>query len=91
MKLPFVSRNKYEILEEMNDDLSRSLKTIHKIYDDEKEKHLKCEEEFKKTTKAMASSIDKSAVEINDLKAEVKRLKTLCTRNGISYEKKVTK
>lgn len=83
MKLPFVRRAKYEKaqknLENMNNarlQLEHRLGSLSKEYD-----------RLLQTNREAGMDLEYLASQVQDLKKEVKRLKTKLTRNGIMYNK----
>lgn len=83
MKLPIVSRKRFEL---MKDNFKKSMEARHELqknYVAEQIAHTKLHEKIR----VLANENEYLATQIDDLKKENKRLKSLCTRNHIVYKK----
>lgn len=76
MKLPFVSRKKYEIAR-------NNYKVAMEGQSELKKKYIQAQEDFSK----LCIKVEADSYMISDLKKEIKRLKTLLSKNGIEYKK----
>lgn len=95
MKLPFVSRKKYEIarnnLKKMQEARTQLEKDYIKYQKEQKEINEKrnlAYSQMEDNCKQLCDRLEFMEEEMKDLKNEIKRLKTLCTKNGIIYDKK---
>lgn len=83
MKLPFVSRKKYELLKNNYEIASAARRDLNLSYvrvQNEK----RTEEEI---NRELGINLDKASEDIVELKKEIKRLRTLLTKNKIEYKK----
>ena len=76
MKLPIVSRKKYETLKKNNKALNDARLKISKAY-----------EENQKTNVELGNTIEKYVLDLKESKKEIANLKRLLTRNHIEYKK----
>lgn len=90
MKLPFVSRKKYEIARNNLKVESEARQKIRKEYIDFQLKSSNRDlayQQMEDNCKQLCDRLDFMGEELTDAKKEIKRLKTLLTRNGIEYKK----
>lgn len=83
MKLPFVSRKKYELLESNYKVTSNARRDLNRDF-------VRVQEELKKQegiNRELGISLEKESDDIVELKKELKRLRTLLTKNKIEYKK----
>lgn len=83
MKLPFVSRKKYELVESNYKLASAARKDLNKEF-------VRVQNElitYQTTNRELGNTLEKTEDDIIELKKEVKRLKTLLTKNNIEYKK----
>lgn len=83
MKLPFVSRKQYELLESNYRVVSAARKDLNNEFV-KVQKNLK---ELENTNRELGIALNKNEVDILEYKKELKRLKTLLTKNKIEYKK----
>ena len=76
MKLPIVSRKKYEMLKENNKALNDARLEISKAHQD-----------LQKTNNELGNTIEKYDLDLKEAKKEIANLKRLLTRNHIEYQK----
>ena len=83
MKMPFISRKKYEIAR-------ANYRVAMEGQTDLKKKYIECQESLNSLRNEASKLCEKVEVDdyvIKDLKKEIKRLKTLLTQNGIVYKR----
>lgn len=76
MKLPIISRKKYEMLKENNKALNDARLEISKAY-----------QESQKTNGKLGNTIEKYDLDLKEAKKEIANLKRLLTKNHIEYKK----
>lgn len=83
MKLPIVSRKTLERVKQNLKVMNDTRSALYKQYISLQEEH----KVLKENHTELLNLCDKQGYDIDDLKKELKRLKTLCTKNGIAYKK----
>ena len=90
MKLPFVSRAKYETARNNLRVESEARQKIRKAYIELQEKSATRDlayQQMEDNCKQICDRLDYMAEKEKEYKKEIKHLKTLCTKNGIEYKK----
>lgn len=83
MKLPFVSRKKFEIQVNNNKVLNESRAAL-------REEYIKLQEDaidLRELNKRLGNELDIQAEKLDIARKELSRIKSLCTKNGIDYKK----
>ena len=83
MKLPIVSRKKYEMLKKNNKALNDARLEISKAYQECQKTNSKLNEE----NRTLGNCYDLVSLELKETKKEVANLKRLLTKNHIEYKK----
>ena len=90
IKLPFVSRKKYENAKRNLKQMAEARQQLENAFVENQKKYLVACENFKAlqdTNREIGNRMEFMACQIDDLKKENKKLKTLLTKNGIKYKK----
>lgn len=83
MKLPIVSRKKYERARNNFNKMTEAKTELQK-------KYVECQilkNDLEEANKILVNNIEIIKQDKENLKKEIVRLKTLCTKNGIKYKK----
>lgn len=83
IKLPFVSRKKYELALENYKALNKARMELHNMYVSVQKDLLY----YQETNVELGNQLDIATQKLNDTKKEVAVLKRLLTKNGIEYKK----
>ena len=93
MKLPFVSRRKYENARNNLSMMTQARSQIEKAYKEyqaeTREKDIKrntAYSQMEDNCKQLCNRLEYYECKLDSAKKEIKRLKTLCTRNGVKYK-----
>lgn len=95
MKLPFVTRKKYEKMKKNYEIESEARREIRKKFIEFQEKTKEKDErrnesysQMEDNSKELCNRLEFYELELNDLKKENRVLKATLTKNGIKYKKK---
>ena len=83
MKLPIVSRKKYEMLKKNNKALNDARLEVSKAYQESQKTNDKLSEE----NRTLGNCYDLVSLELKEAKKEIANLKRLLTKNHIEYKK----
>ena len=93
--LPFVSRKKYNIVREnykitqkMFSDIQQRYKNFQIEVKDREDKMKLSYSQMEDSNKTLCNNLEYYEVQVKDLKKEIARLKSLLTKNKVSYKKK---
>lgn len=93
-KLPFVSKKEYNRVKKNYEVEAEARRKIRKAFIDyqmetidKDNRRNEAYSQMEDNCKQLCNRLEFMECEMGDLKKEIKRLKTLCTKNGIEYKK----